>query len=248
MQVAVGEVLLDYEIVGDRKAKEYLVVLHGWGRSRQDWRKFAGWVVKVKKLNVVLVDLPGFGGSPVPKNVLGTYDYAEVIRDLVSKLGIKKYSLLGHSLGGKVAIVIASKSKEVQKLILVSPSGVTKNLGKSALGSFLHYLKSMFSWTLTSKLVNKLSDFVKSDDYKASGEMAEIFKKIVGQIVVKDASQVKAETIIVWGNKDKTVPVTDSKVLRGYIPRSFVRIVWSAKHSPHIENEMLFNEIISEFL
>ena len=65
--------------------------------------------------NVLSIDLPGFGESDEPDFVWSVYEYADFVKRLVDSLKIKKVILIGHSFGGKVSLVYASKYKVVRK-------------------------------------------------------------------------------------------------------------------------------------
>lgn len=248
MRILVDNILVEYEILGGKDPKGTMVILHGWGRSKADWRAIGERLSIEKRLRVILVDLPGFGGSSVPNQVIDTFDYSDLILDFLKKIDIKEYLLLGHSFGGKVSIVMASKTKSIERLFLVSPSGVSKNYFKAFESVLMGILKVMFPWILPKKIVEKIASRFRSDDYKNSGEISEIFKKVVNQIVIEEAKNVSAKTVIIWGSKDNQKPLSDTKKLSNLIPDSTVRVVWGAGHNSHIEDPNTFFDIISDNL
>jgi pimeloyl-ACP methyl ester carboxylesterase len=248
MQIALSNVLIEYDIFGEKNYEGVLVVLHGWGRNKGDWKRFAETVSVEKRLQVILIDLPGFGGSTIPTEVIDSYDYSRYVMEFISKLGIKKYSLLGHSFGGKVAIIIAAESDNVERLFLVSPSGILKNYFKMILGFVAIVFRFLFSWILPDRFMEKFANYFRSKDYKQSGEMSKIFKKTVNQGVTKEAKNIGTKTLIVWGSNDKETPLAASKKLRKLISESSIRIVWEAGHNSHLDKEDSFIEIISENL
>lgn len=101
-----------------------LVFLHYFGGSAQSWR----WVAE--KLSddyrCIAITLPGFGGEPAME-ALTIQGFAEYVQKQIISLGIKAYILIGHSMGGKIAMQMAANaSKEtIQQLILVAPSPPT---------------------------------------------------------------------------------------------------------------------------
>lgn len=101
-----------------------LVFLHYFGGSAQSWR----WVAE--KLSddyrCIAINFPGFGGEP-PMKSPSIQGFADYVRKLLESLGIKTYTLTGHSMGGKIALQMAAddSEKSIQQLILVAPSPPT---------------------------------------------------------------------------------------------------------------------------
>jgi sigma-B regulation protein RsbQ len=103
---------------------EVLVFLHYFGGSAQSWK----WVAE--KLSddyrCIAINLPGFGGAPAMEK-LSIQDFAAYVQEELKSLEIKSYTLIGHSMGGKIAMQIAANASRgsVQQLILVAPSPPT---------------------------------------------------------------------------------------------------------------------------
>ena len=101
-----------------------LVLLHYFGGSAQSWF----WVAE--KLSddyrCIAINFPGFGGEP-PMKSPSIQGFADYVRKLLVSLGIKTYTLIGHSMGGKIALQMAAgdSGKSIQQLILVAPSPPT---------------------------------------------------------------------------------------------------------------------------
>jgi pimeloyl-ACP methyl ester carboxylesterase len=91
----------------DNGAGNILVLLHGFCESKAVWKDFEPSLSK--KFRVICPDLPGFGESPLNKTNISIEYYAEVIHDLLKELNISKCTLIGHSLGGYVALAFAEK-------------------------------------------------------------------------------------------------------------------------------------------
>lgn len=245
MQTVIDDILVNYEILGTRNS-EVILMLHGWKRNLKDWKIIAEKLSANKKL--VLVDLPGFGSSSAPKMGFDTYDYAKLINALIRKLKLYNITLVGHSFGGKVAVVVASKNDSIKKLILVDASGIDEK-------SFISSLKIILSKIIkpvTKFLPEKVGDFVfnslASSDYKNAGNLKDSFKKIVRQDVEKEATKIKIPTLIIWGDKDNEVTTNSAKKFKSLIANSTLRIVWNAGHDPFLEKPDKFLEILREFL
>lgn len=130
MQCIVDGLVVGYDVLGKGKT---IVMLHGWGASRQSLSALAKELSK--KYQVVLVDVPGFGESAKPTKSWGLSEYAEWVQSFLQKIKIKNvYALLGHSNGGAIAIKLTSLGFQSEKLILLGAAGIRKrNRGRKLL-------------------------------------------------------------------------------------------------------------------
>lgn len=246
MQIVVNRTLINYEVLGNNK-KNILVLLHGWGGSLAEWIPIA--LAFTDSYKVILLDLPGFGNSYIPEEItLDIYDYATIVEEFLHKLDISKFVILGHSFGGKIATVISSRNKWVSKLILVAPSGFgTRSFFTNVRIYIFKFMSKTLIW-LPDALKQKILEKFASRDYKDAGDLQKSFKMIVEQGVKKEAKKIKARALILWGDKDRELSVKTSRVARGLIPNSVVRIVWGAGHFPHIEKQEEFLNLLEEFV
>jgi sigma-B regulation protein RsbQ len=103
---------------------EALVFLHYFGGSAQSWR----WVAEQlsNEYRCIAINLPGFGGAP-PMEEPSIQGFADYVQKELHSLGIKVYTLIGHSMGGKIAMQVAAgaSKKSVRHLVLVAPSPPT---------------------------------------------------------------------------------------------------------------------------
>jgi pimeloyl-ACP methyl ester carboxylesterase len=236
MQLVIDGILTHYRVLGLESAPSILI-LHGWARSSADWLPTAQTLSK--KYKVILLDLP--------KKDLDTFASAGFVASFIKKLDLKNTLVLGHSFGGKIAIVLAATHPSlVSKLILVSPSGIEKKspgvLIQNRLGKIAKLLPmpAPLKSTLRAKLASR--------DYKSAGVLQKTLVAIVNQNVSQFARKITQPTKIIWGECDKEVPVKWSKVLTGLIKNSEVRIVWKAGHHPHLESPEKFQRILKEVL
>src|SRR5262245_34456351 len=99
-----------------------LIMLHGWGHSINEMRPLGELLSAGHPVHTV--EFPGFGQSPVPKEVWGTKDYAERILEYLDEQGIRATDLLGHSFGGRVSIQLATlRPDRVKHLVLINTAG-----------------------------------------------------------------------------------------------------------------------------
>lgn len=244
MQTVVKDVLLNFKIFGQSKSKTILI-LHGWGRSSDDWVETAKKIDG--KAKVILLDIPGFGGSINKNNrTLSIFDYADIFSEFIKKEKLQNVTLVGHSLGGKISVVLANIYPNIKRLVLVSPSGFSKKSFMTSIKIFIYQVLRPFVFLLPNSLKSRLIRLVASEDYLQSGSMKETFKQIVKDDVVSNARQIKIPTTIVWAEFDEQVALPSSKYLKSLIKNSLLRIVWRSGHHPHLEKPEQFMQILNQ--
>ena len=232
---------INYERIGNKKGKP-LVLLHGWGQNIQ-MMKIIG--EKYPKNDVVIIDFPGHGKSEEPKEIWALDDFTNMVHELLISLKIKNPILIGHSFGGKVALIYASKY-ETKKLILFgSPFKVKKN-PNSIKVKILKTIKKLPG-------MNKISEIAKkhmgSVDYRnASPIMRDILVRHVNTDITDKVKQIKCPTIIIWGDNDQAVPIEDAYELSKYIKDSAVIKYDGCTHYAYLERLGQTINIIDSFI
>jgi pimeloyl-ACP methyl ester carboxylesterase len=119
---------LSYTDEGPRDAPA-VVALHGIPGSVRDFRYLGGALAP--RLRLVRLDLPGFGGSdPIPDGVRTLGGRAQAVLALADELGLRRFAVLGHSMGGASAMVTAARAPErVSRLVLVNSVGLSLHRG-----------------------------------------------------------------------------------------------------------------------
>ncbi len=235
-----------YQKVG--KGKD-LILLHGWKQDVSAW-----WpLVDLLKdhFTLWLLDLPGFGKSENPKKIWGMEEYAAFVSHFIKDHKIKKPAILGHSFGGSVAIKLASSSPElISKIILEGSSGIrpksslTNRLSK-ALSKLIKLLPNLFN----NKQLLRFWFYQKIEsDYLEAGDLTETFKKIISQDLTNDAKKISHDTLIIWGENDKTVPLKRGLTLYQLIRNSRIEVMEETGHAPHIKNPIQFINYVTDFI
>jgi len=244
MQIVVDGILTNYQIIGNKPKS--LVILHGWKRSLNEWVPIAKQLAD--RYKVILFDLPGFGQTPRPEETYSIYDYAKFVEHVLEKLEIKKITLIGHSFGGRIGIIMAAKTSLIEKLILVDSAAVEKKSMAVQIKIMINKLAILPFKLFFPKMVEKMKLRFGSDDYQTAGNMRDIFIKTVNEDLSPLLKQVKGEKIIIWGEKDFIRPIAEGKFIKNTIPNARLRVVWGAGHSPYLEKPREFMEILEEFL
>ena len=185
-------------------ANPRVVALHGWGRDRRDF------VRVLDGLDAISVDLPGFGASPPPREVMGAGGYADLIAALVDELGGPRV-LAGHSFGGRVATVLAAERPELVSGLVLVGVPLLRPVGRPAGKPSAAY--RLVRW---GNRIGLISDVWLerekrrrgSADYRAaSGVMRDILVKVVHETYEDELTRVACPVRMVWGKDDREVPL-----------------------------------------
>jgi len=209
------------------KTAPALIFLHGFGASLHTWEP---WIaVLAKDWRVIRIDLPGSGLSPPDP----TGDYSDkrslvILNALMDKLGLSRASLVGHSIGGRIAWTFAGTyPARVDKLVLVSPDGFASpgfeygktpevpmmvKLMRIALPKALltMSLKPAYAKpeTMTEELATRYYDMM-----LAPGSRDALLARMAQTVLVDPLpilKQITAPTLLVWGEQDAMVPFGNS--------------------------------------
>jgi pimeloyl-ACP methyl ester carboxylesterase len=242
-----------------------VVLLHGFGSSLQTWDVWAKGLATTHR--VVRIDLPGSGLSPPDP----AHDYRDersldMLMALMDSLGLQRTSLVGHSMGGRIAWTFAAKFPErVDKLVLVAPDGFASfgfEYGKpmdvpATLGLMRHVLpKPLLRMNLQSAYARPeaLSDAATTryhDLILAPGArqaMLDRLRQTVLQEPVPLLRQIKAPTLLVWGEADAMIPLSNAQDYLQALQSSRL-VSWpQVGHLPQEEAAELSLQAVTEFL
>lgn len=228
-QVAVGAQIWHYEEIGGGK-KTPLLILHGWGRSGGEWLTMARELSAWSGRKVYVLDLPGFGGSSLGKFASLT-SYTEQVVLWCKYLGIKRAIVLGHSLGGRMGIILGAKySDMVEKLILVDPAGVKPHSLRRVVLAFIAKLVFWIPLDLRRRIGSRWMD----GDYLDNPSLQELYRSVVREDLRKYLSRINCFVDLIWGEKDPLLPLSLTRIYLRKLKQARVRVVWGAGHDPHL--------------
>ncbi len=219
-----------------------IVMLHGWGQNIQMMAPLGE--LFHSKYNILSIDLPGFGMSDEPKFSWSIYDYTKCIRELITHLELKKIILIGHSFGGRIALVYSSKYN-VEKLVCFA-SPYCKEMNKLPLKNRIYKkIKQIKHLNWLSKILQNL---VGSSDYKnASPIMKEVLVKVINQNLSEDAKKIICPTLLIWGSLDTAVPLKRAYELKNMIKDSAVIVYENATHYAYLEKLNQISIVLDNF-
>ena len=252
-----------------------LLLLHGLGCDHTTWEPVIRSLAK--KYTVIAPDLLGHGRSAKPRADYSVGGYANGMRDLLTVLNIDKVTVVGHSLGGGVAMQFAYQFPErTERMILVAPGGlgpeVTPIIRAVSLPGFhavmgaltlpgLRHLgmagmralsRSGLSMTHDLDEVAEIYDTFK--DPRARRAIRHVVRAVVdtrGQIVtmVDRAYLTQAmPMLVVWGSEDKVIPVKHAETAAAVAPGAHVEVLGNSGHFPHKDHPERFVKIVNDFV
>lgn len=217
-----------------------IVVLHGWEHNKTYWTAFAA---QFADREVILLDLPGFGSEPLINASWGVSEYTQWVDAQIRERNLAQVVLIGHSLGGRIAAYLASQNPPwLAKLVLYGAPVLyrpTRWLQLRILAAKLlkPFVPARYKRTINSELADA--------DEKGSGA---IFRRVVGFDQTESLGRITVPTLLVWGEKDESVPLPIARETQTLIGGSQLVILPKVGHTAHLENPTLFYGTISRFI
>lgn len=201
---------VSYEIVNPA-AKVDLIVLHGWGSNKNLMKQsFASFMDGFRH---IYIDLPGFGGSTCSM-ALTTADVARIVELFMVHINASKDIILGHSFGGKVALLL-----EPKVLVLVASAGIY--IPKS----FKVKFKIALFKTLKLIGLSKFRSFFVAEDAKELSEyMYQTFKNVVDEDYSDIFASYEGKALLCWGKNDTATPLSSAQKIDTLIKDSKLEV------------------------
>lgn len=255
---------IHYEIEGNDRngaAERPVVFLHCWAGSSRFWKH---QLEGLKENYLCLaIDYPGHGKSePSADDLYGPEPFADVAREAVKKItGAEKATLVGHSLGGMVAMQYAVHfPDEVNSLILVSTSAHLRgqpghHAGTAIIELFIPFFSSFTKslgiyFTAHHPLTPlEIREIVRREVVNVSNDVVTKTLKGINRFNIRGRlREVSHPTLILNGSLDLYTDIRHALVMRTTIPNATLRIVPRSGHMGMLENPKFFNNALSEFL
>ncbi len=221
-----------------RKSDVTNIFLHGWGC---DHESFLFCEEFLENGNLLFVDFPPFGKSEKPIDWT-IFTYANMLISLCEHLGVKKFNLIGHSFGGRVAILVSVICKSmVEKVVLVDSAGLKPRR------SFAYWWR-VWRYKIRKRLGKDVSNFGSCDYLALDLQMRNVFNNIVTTHLDDFLPYIKAETLILFGKDDKVTPVYMAKKLKRKIKNAKLILLSGAGHFCFVDRRIEFVTELKNFL
>jgi pimeloyl-ACP methyl ester carboxylesterase len=234
-----------------------LVFLHSWAGSIRSWR----YVIEKlpSRLRPIAIDHRGWGKSESPSSGFGLADLASDVKEVVKALELSRYVLIGHSMSGKVAQLIASERPEkLAGLILVAPAApgpmhrpldVREGMVK-AMNSDAAIQQAIDNMLTAKRLSPELNAQIIEDGMRGSPEAKRAWPLATSQEdITEQAGRIEVPTLVISGELDKVDPAAELRSeLLPYIPHAEMKIIPGTGHLSPLESPIEVAELIKYFL
>lgn len=217
-----GQVSVAY--VDEGQGEQTLLFLHGLGSYLKGWRKNIDELRG--QFRCIALDFPGYGKSSKGEHPYGMSFFAQTVRDFIAYRGLQNVILIGHSMGGQVAITVAARqAPQVQKLILISPAGFETFSDTERVWIRSLYSPTLLKATPTEQLVRNFeinfhhfpedARFMISDRMMMKGTAAydhycnlipACVNSMLDEPVLNMLPTVRIPTLVIFGENDLLIP------------------------------------------
>ncbi len=251
-----------------------LVLLHGIAGSSETWEGVIPALAA--RFTVLAPDLLGHGASPRSTGDFSLGAYANAVRDLLEALGHGRGTIVGHSLGGGVAMQFAYQFPErCQRLVLVSSGGLGRELHPLLRAAALPGAEFVLPWLSAAgdRGVREVAHMLRRVGFRASADLEEAWRgfaslrapdarrafiQTVREIIDVGGQRVSAHellylteempALIVWGENDPLIPVRHGVEAHARMPGSRLEVFPRAGHFPYLEDPLRFVSVLIEFV
>jgi pimeloyl-ACP methyl ester carboxylesterase len=261
-----------YRTVGSGPA---VVLIHGMVNSSRHWQDVA--LLLADRFTVIAPDLIGHGDSATPRGDYSLGAHAAAIRDLLTAIGVERASVVGHSLGGGIAMQYFWQfPQRVERLALVSSGGLGREVSPLLRAAALPGASGALRIASQPPVLDVLE--AAGERFDARGSQRGIYLRAIVRALqplqVPDAraaflqtlrsvidirgQRVSARdrlyllgdvpTLIVWGERDRTIPLEHGRAAHEAIPHSHFETLPKAAHFPHLEDPEGLATALGRFL
>ena len=237
-----------------QEGERIIILMHGWGCNHSTLASVERVALQCG-YRVINIDFPGFGQSQEPPEVWGVEEYTSQLEDFITALDLKSPTLLGHSFGGRVGILYASRHSDVNALILVDAAGIKPHRS-------LGYYRKVYTFKAMKRLMylvygrenaEKRLDARRakagSSDYaSASPMMRRILSRVVNEDLTDRLKHIRAPTLLIWGENDTATPIADARKMESLIPGSGLVSFPGCGHYSFLDNPGQFAAVLRSFL
>jgi pimeloyl-ACP methyl ester carboxylesterase len=252
-----------------------VVLIHGMVNSSRHWREVA--VRLAERHTVIAPDLIGHGDSATPRGDYSIGAHAAAIRDLLTAIDVHSATIVGHSLGGGIAMQFFWQFPErVERLALVSSGGLGAEVSPLLRAAALPGASAALRVASAPRALDALSAIADRLERRRSKRAVylravvralqplqqpggrEAFVQTLRSVIDARGQRVSAldrlyllgpvPTLVVWGERDNTIPLAHGRAAHELIPNSRFETLPRAAHFPHLEDPEGLAAVLSRFI
>jgi pimeloyl-ACP methyl ester carboxylesterase len=252
-----------------------IVLIHGMLNSSRHWEAVAARLARSHQ--VIAPDLIGHGGSATPRGDYSLGAHAASIRDLLATLGVERATIVGHSLGGGVAMQFFYQfPQRTERLVLVSSGGLGPEVSPLLRGAALPGSALLLRLATQPRLVDAIADAGTRLRTRGAANGVHLqavaralrplqdsgarraFLETLRAVIDRQGQRVSARerlyllsempTMIVWGERDRTIPLAHGLAAREVIPGCRFEVLPRAAHFPNLEDPAGLADVLADFV
>ena len=238
-QTRIGEFRIQSEHLG---AGPPVVLLHGLSGSCRWWRFTTPALAR--RYSVHVPELVGFGGSRRPGRQPDVPELADVMAQWLDEMGLTDIALVGHSMGGQIALHVAAGHHMPERLVLVSASGLPREWSLRDAGRFVARALPPRSWGAPAFVPTIAVDALRA------GPRALLLaaRHLLGDDVSPLLPMISCPTLLIWGELDPIVPLKHGRAMLTGIAGARLVVLRDAAHNSMADRPVEFNRVLLEFL
>jgi pimeloyl-ACP methyl ester carboxylesterase len=247
-----------------------LLLFHGLGASVATWRDNIGPLSEA--FRVYAIDLPGHGDSSKPDIDYFPHSMADFAKNLIDELGLERPAIIGNSVGGALALMVAQKYPEaVSRLVLVCSAGLGKEISIYLRLASVPLLGDLMESSKVSGMRFMLCNVFHDSSFVTQELLEELYrsrqmpgaKNVVLRVIrhavnlagvrkdyilTKHLSCLKIPIMVVWGAQDQILPVSHAYGVLKTASQVQLQVFDGCGHWPHMEKADAFNSLVLKFL
>ena len=232
------------------KGETGVVFIHGNTGSSRWWEPAMNALET--EFNMTAVDLRGFGRSPDGPDEVTLADHAGDVSAAADELGLREFILVGHSLGGGVAMQFAALFPDrLRGLVLVdsAPLGGLKGVDYGILEKSVanNWLVAGLKATMVQPVAEEYFALLASDCIRSLPAVIPNTRALEAADFTADAPRFAKPVLVVQGEHDPLVPLAEAQKTAAAYPRAVLTVIAAAGHSPQVEQTDAFVRCLREF-